>query len=233
MEHRRDGEKGRFGMRAAPQLRSGHGDHDRAMRVHAGLRLARRAGRVRQHAEIVGCAAVRCGRPRVRQRFAPARHAARQGLAVAAPPDPLRSVVARVVGCVVIGQGIAIAMHDDLPQRRRAHERGDCPEQLACGERGHGAAILDDMAQLVFEQHGVCRHHDRIRAQDREIRGDELRTVLAEDHDAVAALHAAHVLEIAGQPLHLVQQLAVRDRAAVKVDDDLLRKAPRRDFRRR
>lgn len=121
-------------------------------------------------------------------------------------------------------------MHDDLPQRRRAHERGDCPEQLACGERGHGAAILDDMAQLVFEQHGVCRHHDRIRAQDREIRGDELRTVLAEDHDAVAALHAAHVLEIAGQPLHLVQQLAVRDRAAVKVDDDLLRKAPRRDF---
>ncbi|MCY1561929.1 hypothetical protein D9M68_992530 [compost metagenome] len=96
-------------------------------------------------------------------------------------------------------------MHDDVPQRCGTDQRCQLAHQFTGGKRGDGAAVGDDVAQLVLEQHGVGRHHHRIRTQDGKVGGNELRAVLAEQHHAVAGLHAASLLQVARQALHLIQ----------------------------
>jgi hypothetical protein len=78
------------------------------------------------------------------------------------------------------------------------------------------------MAQLPGEVHRVHRHHDGVGAQDGVVGDDELGTVLQVQQHALAARHAAALLQPARQRVDLALELAVVQAAAVVVD----RRAP-------
>ncbi|MCY1281315.1 hypothetical protein D9M70_301240 [compost metagenome] len=163
-------------------------------------------------------------RERARHGVVPVHRPVGQRRAIAACTDPVGN---RQRAIVLRGQGIAVVMHDHVPQRRLSQQRRDLAGQLAGGEGRDGAAVGDDMAQLVGQQHGIGRHHHRAGAQDGEVGNDELRAVLAEQHHAVAGIDAAGVLQVAGHALGLRQQRGVGGGAVVELDRHLVREAAR------
>ena len=94
--------------------------------------------------------------------------------------------------------------------------------QVAGGDRDLGIRVGDVVLELLGPVHRVDRHHDRVGAQDREMRDHQLRAVLHVEHHAVAALHAQR-MQRAGQALGLAGQLAVAGLAAEEDQRGLVR----------
>ncbi len=111
-----------------------------------------------------------------------------------------------------------------------AQVRLDLAVQVLRAHDHAGVGVGDVVRELVAAVHRVDRHHHRVGAQDGVVADDELRAVLRVEQHAVAAAHAADVLQVAGERLGRAQQLGIGERRAVVVDRALVRIAARAHF---
>ncbi|MHC2654014.1 hypothetical protein ACVMHY_006593 [Bradyrhizobium barranii subsp. barranii] len=85
-------------------------------------------------------------------------------------------------------------MRDSFARQRRKYV-----VELASDDRDLGAAVFGEVRDLSRLVHGIDGHDHGVRPHHRVVGDDILRRVLQRDHDAIAALHAASVLQEAGQ----------------------------------
>ena len=97
------------------------------------------------------------------------------------------------------------------------------------GDRDGRAAVGDVLFEFFSDEHRVERNDDRVGAQNRVIRDRELRRVLHEQYDPVAAPYARAVFEPAGEGFDLARDPRKGERRVVVDDRRLVGKAPRRD----
>ena len=95
------------------------------------------------------------------------------------------------------------------------------------------AAVLEVVRELGRQVHRPDRHGDRVGAQHGKKRDDEIGPVLQVEQHAVAAPHAAGMLQVPGERVRAQGDLAPRERAPLEHRRGLLGKAPRGLLHRR
>ena len=222
VKERQRGQHHGVGDRPEPD-RAGHGgEHHRGMGVDATLGQTGGAGGERHHAQVVG--------PGLRWRRC-------QAQVKCVLPGDRAGIGARLAwGEAGFGnaesalgpQVVAIGGNDRVRELAGAEQRPQLRIDLLADDGGGGAGIVDVVAQFLGEVHRVDRHHHGIGAQDGVVGHDELRAVLHQQQHAVAAAHAAALLQIAGEGLGLTPCLRIRQRRVVEDRERLVGIAPRR-----
>ena len=122
---------------------------------------------------------------------------------------------------------IGIRHHDCMDQAgdagERRHEWRNAGQDFLRDDDRARIAVSDIMLQLIREQHRVDRHDHRISAQNGVKRDDELRAVLHVEQDPLAALHAAHRLQMPGQGVDGIIELGIAENGIIKHERRLVR----------
>lgn len=124
-----------------------------------------------------------------------------------------------------LAQIVGVRRHDQRLQGAGTEQGLDLLQKLLSGDGHARAGVLHIVAQLVGAVHRIDRNHDRVRAQDREIRDHELGAVLQVEQHAIALAHAAAALKVAGEASGVAIELGVADARAVEVDGNAVRMA--------
>ena len=190
-------------------MRDGHGAvHDAAVPVHAALGLASRARGVADQRQIVGPGRVRRRRVRLLEHFVPVsdlrllRNCMRGAASASGSTDGrfIASVVG-VAGDDGVLHRLALALRSEKGSTRGC---SSCAVMIvvapaSCSRCSSSPVVF---MQLIGHDHGVG-------AQDAVVRDHELRAVVHEQRHAVAASHAAFLLQEARERLALGMEFAV------------------------
>ena len=106
-----------------------------------------------------------------------------------------------------------------------AEQRAHLGMEFLPADHDARVAVVHVVPEFLGQVHRVDRHHHRVGAQDGVEGDDELRAVLHEQQHAVAAFHAAALLQKAGQRVRLALQFAVAQRRTVEDDSGFVRQA--------
>ena len=185
------------------------------MREHATLRTPGRARAVRDDTQIVRSHAQLARLSIRRERITPQRHALLADRLTCCAHDLGHSQLRRRADAVAVGG-------DDRAIDFRTEQRLDLRINLLSDQRYFRSAVLHVVLELGGDAHRVHRYDDRVGAQDRVVRNDELRAVLHHQQDSIALLHSAVVLQVSRELLGLLRELRVRQHALEKNHERLI-----------
>ena len=205
--HMEEGQGGQMNVLFAgrvPDQPAPCGFHHRAMAVHAALGLARRAGTVGDHRQVIGLRQMRAGLQPGRQRIFPAGQAGALNIGGIQRRKRLgQGDVAVRIGSRGIGR-------DQHPvQQACRDQRRTVAQTFLTADHQTRPCVAGQMVQFGAPAHRVDGHHHRIGAQGGEIADHEMRAVLHTQQHPVTLGDPRLGLHPARQPFHIGQQIGI------------------------